>query len=46
MTFVDAHAITPAVSKTFTWSGAAEAYEALRRADHFGKVVIDIQDHS
>lgn len=46
MAFVEDHAITPRVSKTFKWSGAAEAYEALKHSDHFGKVVINIQDHS
>lgn len=46
LAFVDAHEITPQVSRTFKWREGDQAYDALKRSDHFGKVVIEIEERS
>jgi len=40
--FLSAHRIHPVVDKTFAFDDAPAAYEHLKSAAHFGKVVIDL----
>ena len=40
--FLSTHRIHPVVDKTFAFDDAPAAYEHLKSAVHFGKVVIDL----
>lgn len=44
-TFLSDHRIHPVISETFAFETAAEAYERLEGAGHFGKVVIEMAHH-
>jgi len=38
---IELHRIRPVVDKAYPWTDAGEAIEALRRGEHFGKIVLD-----
>lgn len=41
-TFISAHRIHPVIDRVFPFTEAREAYAYLKRAEHFGKVVIQV----
>lgn len=43
---IESHAIVPVIDSTYPFSHAVEAFRALQRGEHFGKIVIEFDKES